>query len=269
MPADIKENLNILLDELEREQEKPTPSSKKPKVVRKKKASPTPTPPVDPNNLGPAPIKGVKSKEMADIEKRFLEVAGLEGYLDHFPIDKSNRLQVKTDKIKSAQHGEVFTPLWLVDEMIQHISEKEIKDRTKTYRDLCSGYGQFTVRLLRRKVNLLGSKFKLQDFLRNNHMFVEIQPNSCYRLLYVFGTGVTLAMGDAGKIGQIPENAEHGIWVWCEASECWKDMTGKIIKKFNTIHNKGGSHDIEKQSEQFESWFTNLQEKLKSRGKKR
>lgn len=266
MPVEINENLQSLLDELEEFKVKAAKPPKKAKVTIKKPAPPPPT--VVPDKLNPTPANDAKTNMMVDIEKRFLEVAGLEGGLEHFPVDRSNRLQVKTDKIKSDEHGEVFTPLWLVDEMLQHISVKELKDNTKTYRDLCSGYGQFTIRILRRKANLLGSRFDIQRFLRNNHMFVEIQPNSCYRLLYIFGTEITLAIGDASRVGELPENAEHGIWVWCEAYGYWKDMTDKIIKKFKAIHNKRGSYDIGQQSEQFESWFIGLQEKLKDRSKK-
>lgn len=214
---------------------------------------------VDPETLVPEEL-------VAAIEKRFLQVAGLSGELSHFPIDRSNHLQVKTNKSKSDKHGEVFSPLWLVDQMIESLDDTSIRDTRRTYRDLCAGYGQFTVRLLRKKVTLLGAKFNVHDFLENYHMFVELQPNSCYRLLYIYGTGITLAIGDACQLGKLPDTAEKGIWVWCLADSVWKDMTHKVVKKFNDIRNKGAEHGIEKQAEQFEEWFNRIQERAQGRG---
>lgn len=221
---------------------------------------------VDPNSLAPDKVDKASPshKRVAEIEARFLEVAGLTGDLTHFPIDKSNHLQVKTDKSKSDKHGEVFTPLWLVDQMIKKVKD-DLSDQSKTYRDLCAGYGQFTVRLLRAKANLLGTCFNVQDFLGNYHSFVELQPNSCYRLLYIFGTGISLAIGDACLLGKLPDTAEGGIWVWCKADKVWKDMTTKVVKKFNDILSKGVGYGIEKQAEQFEKWFNKVQERMQSR----
>jgi hypothetical protein len=159
----------------------------------------------------------------------------------------------------------VFTPLWLVDQMIERVSDASLRDQGKTFRDLCAGYGQFTVRLLRKKVGLLGERFDVQDFLANCHSFVELQPNSCYRLLYIFGTKISLAIGDASLLGRLPDSAEGGIWVWCAASEEWKDMTDRVTKKFNDLRNKGANHGIEKQAEQFEEWFNELQERMQAR----
>lgn len=221
---------------------------------------------VDPNSL--APDKGDKAspshKKVAEIEVRFLEVAGLTGDLTHFPIDKSNHLQVKTDKSKSDKHGEVFTPLWLVDQMIERVSNAELKDQGKTTMDLCSGYGQFSLRLMRRKLKLLGDKFDLDRFLGETHAFVELQAGSCFKLLYIFGTGIRLCMGDATKMGQLPDDAETGIWVWCQADSKWKDMTAKIIKKFNKIMEGGYGPD---KAERFEDWFDGLQARKSGGGR--
>lgn len=151
--------------------------------------SPVAEPAVDPHSLAPAPVKehGPVEKLVAGIEKRFLEVAGLSGNLAARSITLDNHLQVKTDKTKSDKHGEVFTPLWLVDQMIDRISDHKIKDQALTTTDLCSGYGQFSVRLIRRKYSVLKESFDLDKFLGETHLFIELQPNSCFRLLHIFG----------------------------------------------------------------------------------
>ena len=242
------------------------------KVAPKSKRANTPAaetegqdlPQVDPNSLAPSSTQedSPAHAAVAAIEARFLEVAGLTGDLAHFPIDKSNHLQVKTDKSKSDRHGEVFTPLWLVDQMIERVANADLKDQGKTTMDLCSGYGQFSLRLLRRKLKLLGAQFSIDKFLGGTHAFVELQAGSCLKLLYIFGTGIRLCIGDATKLGLLPDSAETGIWVWCQAGSCWKDMTAKITKKFNRILEGGYGPD---KAEEFENWFEKLQAR-KSRG---
>ena len=52
------------------------------------------------------------------IEKRFLEITGLECDLKKFPLEEDDCTKIETNKEKSKAHGEVFTPLWLADKMI-------------------------------------------------------------------------------------------------------------------------------------------------------
>ena len=264
---------------------KATPAKKQAQVPQIPKKSPAPerkepveaVPQVDPNTLAPAGNDKTSPAHaaVAAVEARFLEVAGLTGDLRHFPIDgdrdlrqlpidKTNDLQVKTDKSKSDRHGEVFTPLWLVDQMIERVANAELKDQSKTTMDLCSGYGQFSLRLLRRKLNLLGARFNVDRFLGETHAFVELQAGSCFKLLYIFGTGIRLCIGDAAKMGQLPDAAETGIWVWCQADSKWKDMTAKIIKKFNKTMEGGYGPD---KAEKFEDWFEGLQARKNSGGR--
>lgn len=224
---------------------KPEPKKAPVKTGATKKVTPKPEAtepaPAPAESLAPVKVKmgGKVAKQLAEIEQRFLEVAGLTGELDSFPISQENHLQVKTDKTKSDAHGEVFTPLWLVDDMIMRIDDKSLESQRLTTRDLCSGYGQFTVRLMRKKYQVLGERYNIRKFLEETHSFVELQPNSCYRLLYIFGTDIRLCMGDATKLGELPEDAEGGIWVQCEGK--WKDYTKKVTERFNKIE-EGKSH---------------------------
>ena len=263
----LDEGDSAFLDEGGALAKKTTPAKK----VPAKSAKPTPedrpeeaAPQVDPNTLAPAGNDKTSPAHaaVAAVEARFLEVAGLTGDLTHFPI--KIHLQVKTDKSKSDKHGEVFTPLWLVDQMIERVANAELKDQSKTTMDLCSGYGQFSLRLLRRKLNLLGARFNVDRFLGETHAFVELQAGSCFKLLYIFGAGIRLCIGDAAKVGQLPDAAETGIWVWCQADSKWKDMTAKIIKKFNKIMEGGYGHD---KAEMFEDWFEGLQARKNSGGR--
>jgi len=174
-------------------------------------------------------ITSVK-KKIEIIESRFLKSSGLNVDLSVYPLPKSDNHQVTTNKEKSDKHGEVFTPLWLVDEMLERYDEWE--DQEKTTHDLCAGYGQFSIRMLRKKYCVLGERFDLDKFLTETHLFSELQPNSCFHLLYTFGTDIRLLIGDIMQIGKLPDSAERGIWVGFENEEekkyDWYDKTEKI-----------------------------------------
>ena len=171
------------------------------------------------------------------IESRFKEVAQLEGDLSVFPLTRENHLQVKTDKQKSDTFGEVFTPLWLVDSMLERISDYDWRNSDKMTMDLCAGYGQFTVRMIRKKYNLLGKKFDISKFLQSfpsdvrenpaTHWFAELQLSSCYKLLYIYSTKINLAIGDAKELVSLPDNA-RGIMVFNSALKTWENRTEEI-----------------------------------------
>jgi hypothetical protein len=171
------------------------------------------------------------------IEKRFQEVAELEGDLGVFPLTKENHLQVKTNKEKSDTFGEVFTPLWLVDSMLERISDYDWRNPDKITMDLCAGYGQFTVRMIRKKFNLLGKKFDISKFLQSyssdvreqpaTHWFAELQFSSCYKLLYIYSTKINLAIGDAKELVSLPDGA-RGIMVFNFSTKTWEDKTEEV-----------------------------------------
>ena len=54
------------------------------------------------------------------------------------------------ERIKNT--GEVFTPEWLVDEMLDKLPQSLFQDPTKTYLDPACGDGNILVRVLRRKI---------------------------------------------------------------------------------------------------------------------
>jgi hypothetical protein len=191
------------------------------------------------------------------IENRFIESTGLHKVdLSQYPLMEDKKLQVITDKGKSDEHGEVFTPLWLVDDMLDRWDNKSWKDQSATTEDLCAGYGQFTIRMLRKKYSLIGEKFKIKTFLTETHLFVELQPNSCFHLLYTFSTGIRLLIGDALKKKELPDDAEKGIWVWSASDAKWSDHTKKVKELFNK-HNKKGS-SVKNNAFNFEEEFKNM-----------
>lgn len=55
-------------------------------------------------------------------------------------------------KERSNAHGEVFTPSWLVDEMLDKPPEDQWADPSKTFIDPACGSGNFLVEVVRRKI---------------------------------------------------------------------------------------------------------------------
>ena len=153
------------------------------------------------------------------IEKRFKEITELHDIdLTKSLIKKADYKvqQVKTRKEKSKNFGEVFTPLFLVDIMIL-MKFKEMTPETKTC-DLCSGYGQFTIRMMR----MLYNKFHMnvEEWLKNVHTLTELQMESCAKLVYIFGPDINLYAGDSLKLEHSDEN-DKGILFFNEEAKKW------------------------------------------------
>jgi hypothetical protein len=168
---------------------------------------------------------------LENIESRFKEVAGIEGDLTVFPLPKGASLQTTTDKKKSDTFGEVFTPLWLVDEMILQMDSDPVAAGEKLFKanaplDLCAGYGQFTIRMLRCISNALGNDFNIKGWL-NKHSFSELQCESVYKLLYIFGNNTNIYIGDAQCLNTLDED-DKGILI--HDGKSWVNVT-KDVKK--------------------------------------
>ena len=164
------------------------------------------------------------------IEKRFLKVSGLDCNLNKFPLKKEECSKTTNNKDKSKLHGEVFTPLWFVDKMILKASDSLKK--AKTTHDLCAGYGQFTVRMLRFLANNRGG-FRPETWLKEVHSFSEYQISSVYKLLYIFGADITLFIGDAKQLEKL-KDTDEGILFYSEKKNEWFNITNDLITIFKT-----------------------------------
>lgn len=262
---------DYILDDIYRElNEKPSNKTKevKPSIIKPKEDI-KPSKPIE--EVKPSIIKSVDNQEklISNIENRFKEASGLEGDMDCPFLTKENHMQVKTDKEKSDKHGEVFTPLWLVDKMLDQFKLADWRRPNLTTFDLCSGYGQFTIRMLRRRYLYLkecGKSLNIPEILSEYHLFAEIQPGSCFRLLYIFGTKIRLLIGDVTEMGKLPDDAEHGIWVFNKGQ--WKDRTDLVVTLFNKYNKKEfGSGSVSDRAEAFEKRFNSFKSLCEKRNK--
>lgn len=173
------------------------------------------------------------------IEERFKDVANLEGDLSLMPMPKEHHLQVETNKEKSDTFGEVFTPLWLVDSMLERISDYDWRNPNKHTLDLCAGYGQFTIRMLRKKYELMGNKFDIKKFLFHTHHFSELQLSSCYKLLHIYSPKINLFIGDSKELTTLPNNSS-GVFYhkngWIDCTDLIKDFFNKPKRKYCKTH---------------------------------
>lgn len=115
---------------------------------------------------------------LEQIEENFLKISNLNLDLTIFPIKQVKDTQAITTKEKSKEHGQVFTPIWLIDKMIIKSLKNRKKLLPKTFLDLCAGYGQFSIRWLR-CLNKIYSKhnkeFDVEQILQNQIFFSELQ----------------------------------------------------------------------------------------------
>lgn len=188
------------------------------------------------------------------IEDRFKQVANLHGDFTLVPMPKEYHLQVTTDKQKSDTFGEVFTPIWLVDAMIERVSDYDWRNCNKTTLDLCAGYGQFTIRILRKKFSLLGNKFDIKKFLFDTHYFSELQLSSCYKLMHIYSPKINLFIGDSKELNSLPDNCS-GIYIY---KNKWFDCTIKVQEIFGNPRKKFSDRYQLKFVEELENYINEL-----------
>jgi len=191
-----------------------------------------------------------RGEQLREIENRFKIVSTLDWDLSRFPMKQEDSLEFHTDKNKSREFAEVFTPLHIVDEMLQTIPDGGMTPKTRNL-DLCAGYGQFSVRMIRKLYNE-NPDFNMDNYLQGYHLFNELQKSSCYKLLWIFGSKINLAIGDALELGKLPAKAK-GIWYYKKGLDTWINVT-ELVKRLFMQHRNGSSYKIKKE-EQFVKSF--------------
>ena len=164
-------------------------------------------------------------RAVEEIEERFLEVSGIScDVMKKFPLDETYiKNNISVNKEKSDQYGEVFTPLWLVDQMILKATVKKLHSSESTL-DLCAGWGQFTIRMIRALANY-DKDFDVYKWLKENHTFIELQLESAYKLLTIFGTDINLLIGDALEIQKVTKWNEINYF-----DNYWKSIPNEWVK---------------------------------------
>ena len=80
--------------------------------------------------------------------------------------------QVKS-KQRVADHGEVFTPAWMVEAMLDLVKDETERIDSRFLEPAC-GTGNFLVQVLRRKLTAVELKYSKSDFERQNYALLAL-----------------------------------------------------------------------------------------------
>lgn len=200
--------------------------------------------------------KEPKSQDVLSfMEGRFKLVTGFEGDLSKYPVLKEDGAHFDTDKAKARDFAEVFTPIYMVDEMLNQVPMTPNASNL----DLCAGHGQFTIRMLRKFYEEYGENFDIKKYLSSKHFMNELQVSSCYKLSWIFLCRINLAIGDARKLNLLPKNWK-GVWQYVEGIDSWVNVTGFVRALLKKTGGSNSRYDVKK-----EETFVRLYESFVSR----
>jgi type I restriction-modification system DNA methylase subunit len=98
-------------------------------------------------------------------------------------IEQKVKTESTYSKEKSDEHGEVFTPFELINEMLDQIPESVWSDSTKTVFDPCAGKGNFPIQIIKRFMKGLAEQIpnpeeRYKHIMKNNLFMSEFQDTS-------------------------------------------------------------------------------------------
>ena len=108
-----------------------------------------------------------------------------------------SKVERTDDRIKDT--GEVFTPMWLVYEMIDEIPEDKMRDPNSTFLDNSCGSGNFLYGLLDRLTNKYGhsKEHVLTNMIFGVDLMEDNIKETCERLGVVYGENPHFVRADA------------------------------------------------------------------------
>lgn len=81
-------------------------------------------------------------------------------------------IQIKS-KQRVADHGEVFTPAWMVNDMLDLVKNESERIDSRFLEPAC-GSGNFLVAVLKRKLNTVESRFGPSEFEKRHHALLAL-----------------------------------------------------------------------------------------------
>ncbi len=76
-------------------------------------------------------------------------------------------------RMRVADHGEVFTPRWMVEAMLDHVKDEPERIDSRFLEPAC-GSGNFLVRILQRKLVAVEVKFGKSDFEKRHYALLAL-----------------------------------------------------------------------------------------------
>src|SRR5208337_1016946 len=87
--------------------------------------------------------------------------------------DKPSPMNLIKSKRRVADHGEVFTPQWLVENMLDLVKCETERIDSRFLETAC-GSGNFLVPVLQRKLAAVEAKFGMSDFERRHYALLAV-----------------------------------------------------------------------------------------------
>lgn len=94
-----------------------------------------------------------------------------------WPLSQANLVALIRSKKRVADHGEVFTPRWLVEQMLDLVTGETERIDSRFLEPAC-GSGNFLVPVLQRKLAAVEAKFGRSDFERRHYALLAVM--CCY-----------------------------------------------------------------------------------------
>src|SRR3954470_15059533 len=82
-------------------------------------------------------------------------------------------MRLINSKQRVADHGEVFTPVWLVEAMLDLVKDESERIDSRFLEPAC-GSGNFLVQVLRRKLVVVELKFGKSDFEKGHYALLSL-----------------------------------------------------------------------------------------------
>ena len=115
-------------------------------------------------------------------------------------------------KNRSNNHGEVFTPPELINEMLNKLPREIWEDKNKTWFDPCAGKGNFPIQIIKKlfihlQEHIPDEEKRLKHIIENQIYMAEYQPESAQfiRTIFTFGKGFKVNLYEGDTL-QMPEN---------------------------------------------------------------
>ncbi len=89
------------------------------------------------------------------------------------PLDRVRSMSLVRTKQRVADHGEVFTPAWLVEAMLDLVKEESERIDSRFLEPAC-GSGNFLIQVLRRKLAAVELKYGKSDFERRHYALLGL-----------------------------------------------------------------------------------------------
>ena len=170
-----------------------------------------------------------------DINKLLINIKEQNGSMNDL-IEFINQC-IHTKKCEVEKHGEVMTPPWLIDEILDKFEEidKDIFKMNYTWFDPCAGMGNFHIMIYNRLI-----KYHKHDFIIKNMFYAnEINKKNVFLYKLIFGNNANIICDDSLKLDNkikydiIIGNPPYNSGTKNTGTTIYQQFIKKFIKQYN------------------------------------